>query len=48
MQVFWPDSNGLFPFESGCELDVFQQQPRIDLELTPREIRKFERRYGGG
>ncbi len=48
MQVFWPDSNGLFPFEAGCELDVFQQQPRIDLELTPREIRKFERRYGGG
>jgi hypothetical protein len=46
MQVFWPDRNGKLPFEVGCELDVFVLQPRIDLALTPREIKQFKRTWG--
>jgi hypothetical protein len=43
VQVFWPDSAGKFPFEVGCDLDVFRLQPRLDIPLTPSEIRRFER-----
>lgn len=45
MQVFWPDSKGIFPFDAGCDLGVFNLQPRLDISLTPREIREFERRW---
>lgn len=45
MQVFWPDSAGKFPFEAGCNVDVANLQPRIDIGLTPREIREFERQW---
>jgi hypothetical protein len=45
MQVFWPDEAGRFPFEVGCDLGVFQLQPRLDIGLTPREIRDFERQW---
>lgn len=45
VQVFWPDSRGKFPFEVGCDLDVYRVQPRLDLPLTPAEIREFERRF---
>jgi hypothetical protein len=38
MQAFWPDSAGKFPFEVGCNLEVYRLQPRIDLALTPSEI----------
>lgn len=44
LQVFWPDAGGKFPFEVGCDLDVFRLQPRLDLPLTPSEIEDFERR----
>lgn len=43
VQVFWPDSTGRFPFEVGCDLEVFRLQPRLDIGLTPSEIRRFER-----
>jgi len=43
MQAFWPDGSGKFPFEVGCDLDVYQLQPRLDIALTPSEIRRFER-----
>jgi hypothetical protein len=43
VQVFWPDSGGKFPFEVGCDLGVYQRQPRFDMALTPSEIRAFER-----
>lgn len=46
MQAFWPDSAGKFPFEVGCNLEVYQLQPRLDLALTPREIKKFRRQFG--
>jgi hypothetical protein len=42
-QVFWPDSGGRFPFEVGCDLEVYRHQPRLDIALTPSEIRAFER-----
>jgi hypothetical protein len=45
VQAFWPDQAGKFPFEVGCDLAVFQQQPRLDLALTPREVRQFEREF---
>jgi hypothetical protein len=43
MQAFWPDGSGRFPFEVGCDLGVYQLQPRLDIALTPSEIRRFER-----
>src|SRR5262249_23768953 len=46
MQVFWPDSNGKFPFDVGCDSDVFCIQPRLDLGLTPGELREWRRRWG--
>jgi len=39
MQVFWPDHNGKFPLNAGCELGVYILQPRLDIALTPHEIR---------
>ena len=45
MQVFWPDRNGKFPFDSSCELEVYNCQPRLDIGLTPRESRRFQRQW---
>ncbi|MGN6547543.1 MAG: DUF4262 domain-containing protein [Aureliella sp.] len=45
MQLFWPDSFGKFPFDVGCNAEVAALQPRIDVGLTPREVRQFERRW---
>lgn len=45
VQVFWPDRAGLFPFQAGCDLAVYQLQPRLDIGLTPGEVREFERRW---
>lgn len=45
VQAFWPDGNGKFPFEVGCSEDVFRLQPRLDIGLTPREVREFERQW---
>lgn len=38
MQVFWPDANGKFPFQRGCDDDVYHAQPRLDGELADSEI----------
>jgi len=43
VQAFWPDASGKFPFEVGCDFRVFQHQPRLDIALTPSEIRSFKR-----
>lgn len=45
LQVFWPDQDGKFPFEAGCDAAVAHLQPRLDISLTPREIREWERRW---
>ena len=45
MQVLWPDAAGKFPFEVGCDLEVCQLQPRLDIGLTPRELRKWRRQW---
>ncbi len=45
MQVFWPDSAGRFPFEIGCDLAVYELQPHLDIGLTPREVRQFQRKW---
>lgn len=45
MQAFWPDHDGKFPFEVGCDLAVYGLQPRLDIPLTPREVRRFQRQW---
>ena len=45
MQAFWPDNSGKFPFEAGCALDVYRLQPRLDIGLTPQELRKWRRQW---
>jgi hypothetical protein len=45
IQVFWPDSQGRFPFDTGCDYGAYRFQPRLDLSLTPREVRDFERQW---
>jgi hypothetical protein len=45
MQAFWPDQQGKFPFEPGCNAAVPHLQPRLDIGLTPREVREWERRW---
>jgi hypothetical protein len=44
-QVFWPDPGGKFPFEVGCDIEAYRCQPRLDIALTPSEIKEFERRW---
>ena len=29
MQVFWPDKEEKFPYELGCDLDVFRYHPYL-------------------
>ncbi len=45
VQAFWPDAAGMYPFEVGCELAVYQLQPRLDMELSPRELRRWQRQW---
>jgi len=43
VQVFWSDPGGRFPFDVGCDFRVYQCQPRLDIALTPSELREWER-----
>jgi hypothetical protein len=45
VQAFWPDCNGKFPFEIGCDLAVYQLQPRLDTGLTKQELRRWRRQW---
>jgi Domain of unknown function (DUF4262) len=45
VQAFWPDHAGTFPFEVGCDLAVHQLQPRLDIALTPQELRRWRRQW---
>lgn len=45
VQVFWPDTGGKFPFEVGCDLGVYELQPRLDIGLSPREVRRWRRQW---
>jgi hypothetical protein len=40
LQVFWPDRQGRFSFQPGCDEKVWAAQPRLDQPLTPSEIRE--------
>jgi hypothetical protein len=42
---FWPNRQGKFPFDVGCDLAVYQLQPRLDIGLSPREVRRWERQW---
>ncbi len=43
IQVFWPDRAGRFPFDAGCDQEACSLQPRLDIPLTPSEIRELRR-----
>jgi hypothetical protein len=43
MQTFWSDAVGKFPFDVGCNLGVYQLQPRLDIGLTPHEVSEWQR-----
>ena len=45
LQVFWPDQQDRFPFDVGFDSELSNLQPRLDIPLTPREIREFERQF---
>jgi len=45
MQVFWPDAAGKFPFDAGSDLEVYRLQPRLDLAVTPRELKNRRREW---
>ena len=44
--VFWPDKNGIFPFEQGCDDKAWAAQRRIDQPVMPDELEEFERQIG--
>ena len=37
VQLFWPDRQGLFPYEGGCDASVSHLQPSLQLPVTPTE-----------
>lgn len=45
VQAFWPDEYGKFPFEVGCDIAVNELQPRLDIGLTPGEVRRWQRQW---
>jgi len=45
VQAFWPDAAGKFPFEVGCDLSVYQLQPRLDIGLSAREVWRWQRQW---
>lgn len=45
MQAFWPDRSGTFPFDEGCDLDVYQLQPRLDIGLSTEELHQRRRQW---
>lgn len=45
VQVFWPDACGRFPFEVSCDSAVYRLQPRLDIGLSPREVRRWRRQW---
>jgi hypothetical protein len=44
MQIYWPDKSGKFPFEGGCDFNVFHCQPRLDIPLARSELNEVEPR----
>lgn len=45
LQVFWADQRQRFPFHAGCDIEVYQLQPRLDVSLTPSEMRQWKRQW---
>jgi hypothetical protein len=43
VQVFWPDKQGKFPFDVGCDEDVYARQPRLDIGLGTKDVAAWER-----
>ena len=39
VQVFWPDKQGRFPFDSSCSPAVAALQPRLDVAVASPEAR---------
>jgi Domain of unknown function (DUF4262) len=45
VQVFWPDKQGKFPFELGCDQTISMLLPRLDLPVPDTELHAFRRRF---
>lgn len=45
LQVFWPESSGKFPYEVGCASEVYRLQPRLELAVSPLELKKWRRQW---
>jgi Domain of unknown function (DUF4262) len=47
LQVFWHDEAGKFPFDVGCDKELFEHQLRLDRPLSASQIRQFEEQVLG-
>lgn len=45
VQAFWPDGDGRFPFDVGCDDEACRLQPRLDIALTASEQARFKRQW---
>ncbi|WP_459557276.1 DUF4262 domain-containing protein [Lacunimicrobium album] len=45
LQVFWPDQNGKFPFEAGCEIPAIAAQPRLDEPASQDGLDELHRQF---
>ena len=46
LQLFWPDNSGRFPFDPGCDDNVWSAQPRLDQPVLPDQAREHRRALG--
>jgi hypothetical protein len=44
VELFWPDQQGRFPFQRGCDENVWAAQPRLDQPLGPLELEERRQR----
>jgi hypothetical protein len=45
VQVFWPDRQGRFPFDSECDARVAAAQPLLSQALGRSELEEWRRRW---
>lgn len=45
VQVLWPDKADRFPMDVDCQIDVRALQPRLELPVTPSQLREFRRDF---
>lgn len=45
VQVFSPDTHGVYPFQTNCSMPVYESQPRLDIGLTKSELAAWRRQW---